>query len=186
MQWVPPACLIGIQEEPNAKEAYIRYQREVLSRIVTVEDVGLCVPNWNRSIGASPDGIVCCSGELPMVLEIKCLSDKSPLPRTIVEIARDRGGGFYCSVDSEGVLSLKRNHQYYYQVLGEMATTGLHRADFVIYHPRTGELSVERIDFDTAEWGRVEQRLGEFTHKYLKAGSDQCSVRVHSSASSVV
>ena len=34
--YVPPACMIGILEEPNAKEAYIRYQREVHNRIVTV------------------------------------------------------------------------------------------------------------------------------------------------------
>ena len=131
-------------------------------------DVGLCVPNWNKSIGASPDGIVCCPTELiPHVLEIKCLADKNPLPKTIAEIAKDRGSRFYCTVDSEGELRLKRNHQYYYQVLGEMATTGLWVADFAIYHPRTGEIKVQRINFDEEEWKRVQSKLEAFTKKFL-------------------
>ena len=166
--YVPSACRIGIAEEGNAKEAYIQYYREVNNQIITVRDVGLCVPNWNKSIGASPDGIVFNPTALiPHVLEIKCLVDKSPLPRTIVEIAKSRGSSFYCHVDPAGELHLKKNHSYYYQVLGEMAATGLWITDFVIYSPRTKEIKVLRIPFDPEEWEKVKVKVEKFAEKYL-------------------
>ena len=165
-KYIPPACLMGTREEPNAKEAYIQYQREVNGVIVQVLDVGLCVPNWCRYIGATPDGIV-ITPKCQHILEIKCILDKSPIPRSIIQVAQDRGSGFYCSVNSDGELQLKKRHQYYYQVLGEMATTGLWTADFVIYHPRTKEIKVLRVLFDPDEWSRVKDKLDNFKSKYL-------------------
>lgn len=159
----PKACQMGLNEEENAKQAYINYQKEHNGAIVSIRDVGLCVPNWNRSIGSSPDGIVNVSGQLiPHILEIKCIYDKEPLPRTIEQVAKDRGSSFYCKVDSNGEFHLKKNHAYYYQVLGEMAVTGLLQADFVIYHPRTAEIKVLRIPFDDDDWKRVKERLETF------------------------
>ena len=168
--WRPPACRMGLEEEANAKAAYLKYQRDVNGVIATIREVGLCVPNCCRSIGASPDGIVytpLCL--IPHILEIKCLFDKTPLPRSILQIAKDRGSRFYCSIDQAGELQLKKTHNYYYQVLGEMATTGLLTADFVIYHPRTEEIKVIRVLYDDDDWKQLRMKLDDFTCNYLNA-----------------
>ena len=166
--YTPPACKLGLMEEPNAKAAYIKYQGEVNNVIVSIRDVGLCVPNWCSKIGATPDGIVNTSQCIfPHVLEIKCIQDCAPLPRSIVQVAKDRGSQFYCTVDAQDQLHLKRNHKYYYQVLGEMVATGLLCADFVIYHPRTGEIKVLKITYDQEDWNRMKEKLLSFTHTYL-------------------
>ena len=165
----PLACQIGLMEEGNAKKAYIKYQREVMNRNVSVTNVGLCVPDNSPQTGSTPDGIVHVQGELfPHILEIKCVVDDNPRPLSIVELARQRGSRFYCTVDSADNLELKKNHAYYYQVLGQMATTGLLVADFVIYHPRTLEIKVLRINFDDEDWKKVKSKLDSFVSKYLK------------------
>ena len=172
--FTPTACLMGLMEEPNAKLAYIKYQKEVNGVIVTIRDVGLCVPNWSPKIGASPDGIVSTPACLfPHILEIKCLFDKSPVPRSIVQIAKDRGSAFYCKVDENNELHLKKTHHYYYQVLGEMVATGLLTADFVIYHPRTKEIKVLRILFDQDVWNNMKTKIDSFTTKYLDGGQSR-------------
>ena len=164
--YVPAACRMGIAEEENAKKAYIQYKREVEGKNVHVSPVGLCVPNSSPSIASSPDGIVTGEG-VPHVLEIKCIHDTNVYPKSIVEIAKQRKSSFYCQVDSEGVLSLRQNHQYYYQVMGEMATTGLLVADFVIYHPRTAEIKVLQVPFDSEVWAKIKVKLDYFTQKFL-------------------
>jgi hypothetical protein len=166
--YTPPACRMGIAEEENAKAAYISYKRDIQGVHVNVTSVGLCVPNWSPRIASSPDGIVNTCGELiPHVLEIKCIYDTSIYPRSIVDVARQRGSSFYCTVDANDQLTLKKTHQYYYQVLGEMATTGLLNADFVIYHPRTGEVKVLKVVFDQEDWKKLKTKLDNFTEKYL-------------------
>ena len=165
---LPAACRVGIDEEENAKAAYIKYQSETNNLLVSVRDVGLCVPNWCASIGSSPDGIVNTPGSIfPHILEIKCIFDKSPVPRSILQIARDRGRSFYCKVDEKGELQLKKNHPYYYQVLGEMVTTGLLMADFVIYHPRTFEIKVLRIYYDDDDWKKLKAKIDLFAEYKL-------------------
>jgi hypothetical protein len=159
---------MGLREEPNAIEAYINYHREKKGVDITVSKVGLCVPNWCRKIGASPDGIVSTPECLvPHILEVKCLYDTMAYPRSILQIAKDRGPRFYCYIDDGGKLQLKKTHAYYYQLLGEMITTGLLTADFVIYHPRTAELKILRIPFDDCEWRKLKVKLDNFTAHYL-------------------
>ena len=167
--YVPPACAIGISEEENAKQAYVKHMKDKHGVIAFVRNVGLCVPNWCKQIGSSPDGIVDKNGQSAQtLLEIKCLFDNKPLPRSIDQIAKDRGSKFYCKYDDNCELTLKHNHNYYYQVLGGMAITGIRSTDFVIYHPRTGELKVIIIDYNHDDWLCLKERLDYFTGKYLK------------------
>ena len=164
----PLPCRIGIHEEENARRAYVKYQREIKGLIVHVAPVGLCVPNANRQIGSTPDGIVSIEGQDSLhILEIKCIVDRNPVPRSILEIAKERGPRFYCTIDREGNYTLKKTHAYYYQVLGEMATTGLPFADFVIYHPRTEEIKVLRIEFHLEDWKKLESKLKTFISTYF-------------------
>lgn len=166
--FVPPACRVGMLEEGNAKKAYIDYQRVALGQNVTIKDVGLCVPNDCPFIGASPDGVVLnADGSLRCLLEVKCIYDNGPLPSCITDIAKKRGSSFFCKIGPNGDLHLKRNHRYYYQCLGEMATTGLHALDFVVYHPRTLEIRVESISFVASDWERVKAKLVNFAANYM-------------------
>ena len=52
------------------------------------------------------------------------------------------------SVDDEGVASLKRNHQYYYQVQAQMFVCGVQYCDFVV-HTNSFTL-IERVPYDVA------------------------------------
>ena len=165
---IPYACRIGLYEEENAKLAYINYMREVNDVNVTIIPCGLCVPTSSPHMASTPDGIVQVSGSLfPHVLEIKCIVDTNPVPQSICDIAKQRGSRFYCKLNQDGSLQLKKNHQYYYQVLGEMATTGLLTADFVIYHPRTKEIKVIRVTYDGEDWKKLKNKLDHFIYKYL-------------------
>ena len=166
--WTPPACRMGLNQEENAKKAYITYQREVNNVNVTIQNVGLCVPSWDPTIGATPDGIVHISGQLiPRVLEVKCLYDTSGIPKSIMELAKSRGSRFYCTIDHNGELQMKKRHPYYAQVIGEMAATGLMQADFVIYQPRTREIKVIPVGFDQEYWKTLKKKLNYFSKKYL-------------------
>ena len=168
--WTPPACRVGLMEEGNAKLAYINQQKELYGVTPTIKEVGLCVPNWNRSIGASPDGIVFNPiYDLPCVLVVKCLFDNAPLPRSILQIARDRGSSFYCTINSNGELKLKQNHQHYYQLQVEMADTGLLHCDFVIYHPRTKEINVQRFEFNVEVRNKMKTKLDNFCSNFLNS-----------------
>ena len=57
---------------------------------------------------------------------------------------------------------LKRNHNYYYQVQGELAILGVPWSDFAVW-PRAG-IYVERIEFDRNLW--VNEMLRELTKFY--------------------
>ena len=52
--------------------------------------------------------------------------------------------------DGNKYLKLRHNHQYFSQVQGQMAVTGITWCDFVIYTEKG--LSVERIPFDRDFW----------------------------------
>lgn len=161
-------CLVGLTEEKNAKTAYIKYFYN-LGIPVSVHKAGLCVPKSTPHLASTPDGFVTSPYfSTPVVLEIKCLYDTYPQPRSILQIARERKSRFYCCIDPQsGNFSLKPTHKYYYQVLGELATTGLPLAHFVIYAPRTKEIKVIEVEFDAKVWSNLELKLHSFHSKYF-------------------
>ena len=63
-------------------------------------------------IGASPDGVVTCACHEPGILEIKC--PFSAKDRSLLECTKDLG--FCLTVPEGGVMSLKLDHSYLYQV----------------------------------------------------------------------
>ena len=82
---------------------------------------------------ASPDGLVLSgSGELLGLIEIKCpyaTKDMTPLQ------AASGLPSFPCTV-IDGRISLKRDHNYYYQVQGQLAITNASWCDYCVYTPR--------------------------------------------------
>ena len=79
---------------------------------LTVSKGGLVITPKYPWLGASPDGILTCDCHDVGVLEVKAPS--SLQGTTMMEKSRE--DGMFCLQVAEGKLSLKRDHQYYYQV----------------------------------------------------------------------
>ena len=61
---------------------------------------------------------------------------------------------------------LKRNHAYFYQIRGSMATLQLQWCDFVVY--TKNYLFIERINFDSSLWEKtMVPELTSFYFEYV-------------------
>lgn len=65
----------------------------------------------------------------------------------------------------DGVLKLKRNHNYYYQVMMHLAVTGLTWCFFFVWHCDNSHLEV--IEFDADEWQGMKNRIDAFYFDYF-------------------
>ena len=84
-------------------------------------------PCWPY-IGASPDGIIECSCCGKRSLEIKCpysYRDKN------IEALVENNYCLYQEHDSE--ITLKKDHEYYYQVQTQLLVSGLQTCDFFVW-----------------------------------------------------
>lgn len=121
---------------------------------------GLVVHPYAAHLGASPDGIVYEENSGYGVLEIKCPYSKkySTLSGAI------RTKNFCLKLDENNQYRLRTNHNYYYQIQGQMLITGAAWGDFVLYLTCSDELFVERIVFDAEFCTKMYQDL---TERYL-------------------
>ena len=106
-------------------------------------------------LGASPDRVVTGDGSIDSgLVEIKC--PLSAVDCSLEEFAKNRSSCLHIVNDE---IHLKRSHSYYYQVLGQMATTHNQWCDFVVWSPSS--LFIERIHFDEMKWIAFRRRLTE-------------------------
>ena len=121
-----PAIRLGRQKEPLVVERYVEAMREEES-LVDVTETDLHAHPTFGFLAASPDRLVddpsCqpCEG-LP---EVKFLASVVGPPEDALSkatICMEKG--------ADGVVRLKRTHNYYYQVQGQMACTGHSWCDF--------------------------------------------------------
>ncbi len=90
------------------------------------------------------DGLVNCTLCGKGALEIKCpYKYRHVKPHDITDST-------FCSENVAGNLVLKKNHNYYYHVQGQMGVAKLPWADFLVWTP-VG-CSVERVRFDENLW----------------------------------
>lgn len=107
-------------------------------------------------LAASPDGLV---GDNKIV-EIKCpYSGRALTPHEIP--ARNRN--FCCTFENDK-LKLKRKHNYYYQVQGQLYVTQRQYCDFVIWTPKG--ISIETIEADKTFISNMVQKLELFYYKH--------------------
>ena len=111
----------------------------------------------------SPDGIVKCRCKNCVdagLLEIKCpFKHRFVDPR---EAAKDLS--FCCSV-ADGHLKLKRTHNYFYQVQGQMAICNKKWCDFYIWTLKG--TSVERIYRDEIFCEKMFEKTGLYYRQYV-------------------
>ena len=114
-------------------------------------------------LGASPDFLVNDVQETSPFgnVEIKCPFSKKD---TCIEQACE-DQNFFLGL-SNGKVSLKKKHVYYYQLQGLMATLQLQWSDFVVFTNQ--DMHVERVCFDHDFWERTMlPELNSFYCNYL-------------------
>ena len=163
-QFTSPATQWGIDKEKSAVEAYVDYQNKNGHAGLTVCPVGFFISHSHPFLGASPDGGVydpTSVNEPYGYVEVKCpysSRDKTPL-----EACRDKR---FCCIETDGIVSLRRNHHYFCQVQGQMAVENRPWCDFVVYTSKG--ISIERIHFDDNFWEKqLLPKLTEFYDKCL-------------------
>ena len=108
---------------------------------------GLVVNPAFPYFGASPDGKVVDKNATDnfVLLEIKCpFKYRNNLPSEAV------GNADFCLELTAGRPRLKRNHEYFYQVQGQMAISGISWCDFVVFTYKG--IFVERVLFSKDFW----------------------------------
>ncbi|XP_049267481.1 uncharacterized protein LOC119377008 [Rhipicephalus sanguineus] len=147
------AVQYGISNERQAVRRYEAALRTALHDVQTFH-CGLVVSPTSPWLGASPDRIVWDPQENSHgIIEVKC-------PYSMKDMDEPTTQGSCLYKDTDNVFRLDRRHQYYYQLLGQMAICGLSWADFVVYSPQF--LVVERIKYDDAAWQQCKVKLNKF------------------------
>lgn len=148
----------GKAQEPHAKLCYEKLQRKK-HKSFTVQESGLLVMQEFQFIGASPDLVVECQCHGKGLCEIKCpfkTRDRKPTSEYLPYLVSGAG-----EQDS-----LKRNHEYFFQVQGQMGVSGLMYCDLFIYTSHGFHL--ERIMFDTDFWIELLRRLRNFWQQHVR------------------
>ncbi|KAJ4921299.1 hypothetical protein JOQ06_000779 [Pogonophryne albipinna] len=147
----------GVQMEAEAVHSYQAVKTAALGRSVSVLACGLFLDAQRPWLGASPDGIVTDSrtGQWLLCLEVKCPYKHKD--RRVEDACRD-DPNFCLKIQDEDrrrpgevpVYVLKSSHSYFTQVQFQMAVTGLHQADFVVFTLK--ETAVVPVTFDPELW----------------------------------
>jgi len=175
--FVPDAVQYGIVHEQEAIQKYLSLDR---CRNVTYYKRGLWVPTWTDCawLGASVDGEIVEEGpsgnRRSGIVEIKTVFDLAA--NSIDAIAMKRKGRFYLTRLPDGDFRLKKDSHHYCQIQGQMAICQVEFCDFVVYHPSSGDILVERVHFDQDFWkNRLFPKLKSFHDKYVFPLRETCS-----------
>ena len=133
-------------------------QRNGHSHLRTIR-AGFVIHPRHGWLGCSPDDWVVdpdSTEDTNGIVEYKC-------PYTAREMTPEAAcgnlKGFFCTLENR-MVTLRRNHNYYYQVQGALGVTGLKWCDFVVWTPQG--ISIERISFDLAFWESMTPKLEHF------------------------
>ena len=150
-----PSLKWGVDHEGAAYQQY-----ELQHKSHQVVHSGLWIDTERGWLASSPDGFIYNQNELVRILEMKC--SYSARDMTPVQAA-EKLPSFFCKVVN-GNLSLKKNHNYYFQVQGQLVITHAKWCDFCVYTPHG--FSVERITFDKSFWKSVVHKLDDLFQIY--------------------
>jgi roadblock/LC7 domain-containing protein len=147
------ATSYGKCNENIAKQKYMEKFHNV-----HIHDCGLVVNPRFSFLAASPDGKVCIEGQTG-VLEIKCpfsardllIAEAVNLPKFCLEILGDS-------------YTLKKNHDYYFQIQGQLMVTGVSFCIFVVYTRK--DLFVEKITKNVDFITEMFDKLANFYLQY--------------------
>lgn len=119
-----------------------------------VHESGIWVSTIMPFLGTSPDGVI----SEDVILEVKCpytATDKLITPVTVP----------YLKLQGNG-LELDKNHNYFYQVQGQLFCTGRRYCDFLVY--TLADVKCIRIERDHAFISSMSEKLEDFYSKYFE------------------
>ncbi len=141
----------GREQEPIALKSYVDHQTSTGHAGLVAVRAGFVVCEDPPFLGASPDAYV---HEMDAVEQFGLAEIKCPYKyRDLSPEDAAKNSDFCCTLGTlagRKTLHLKRSHQYYSQVQGQLAITQRRWCDFVIYTNQG--ISVERISFDSEFW----------------------------------
>ena len=148
----PKPCLWGQNNEQNAITKYLEKCNHDVQCIKACVQCGLVVNAEAPWLGGSPDCFLHDpSEEKPYGIgEVKCPFSKKDM--TIEDACSDSSFFMLPANDENPTPTLKRNHNYYYQLQGLMATCNVEWADFIVYTME--EVFSERIYFENELWNK--------------------------------
>ena len=145
----------GLAREPAAAEKYSLI-KEGKVNLYPCGCVVSCSAPW---LAASPDRKVYDpSKPFPYgLLEIKCPEDETV------------SGADWIQQDQAGQLSLKQNHNYFYQVLAQMAVTGLPWCDFFTWCHKDNSHHLETVVFNDFKdkWEEAKDKVDIFVFSHF-------------------
>jgi len=101
-------------------------------------------------LSTSPDGIIPLSASSFGLIEVKC-----PFKHKNSKIAEACVDSSFCLAYVNDGFQLKRTHNYYYQVTGQLALTGAQFCDFIVW--TEVDMHIERIHLDKELWEDVKE-----------------------------
>ena len=152
----------GREKEDCARDVYISGIKSSHENFI-ISQCGLVIDPQNPFLGASPDGMVCCTCCGKGALEIKCPFKYRDLSPTDNQALSDPQ--YFLKKNTNGDIYLSSNHKYYYQVQGQIALCDVAYCDFVCW---TGiDIYVERIKIDEDLIKSMIPQLKQFFLDYL-------------------
>lgn len=121
-----PSLRYGRKYEAKARRCYAEQHHKKCGGNVSVKNVGLIISSQFPFLGASVDGVISCSKCGVGILEIKCPYGKGTDKWRNTEPEEcSLNKNFFAELSDTGKLLLKRTHNYYYQVIGQLAVLEL-------------------------------------------------------------
>ena len=149
-----PALRWGIDNEDVAREEYMELGREKHTNFQCTAS-GLHVNPVCPHLGATPDGMINCDCCGEGIVEIKCpYKHRYKHPHDVTDPQ------FYLKRDGDGKMHLCHNHEYFYQIQGQLAICEKEYCDFVCWTPHG--IHVERILADPSHFSNTKVALDAF------------------------
>ena len=151
----------GLSQEKTTAEQYIQWKAQHGSPGISVNtECGLVIATNHPWLAATPDGLVNDPQVLPSQGLVEFKNPHSCKDQSITHAVMSKKLTCLSCNRTNGALSLKKSHTYYYQVQMVMLCTNTEWCDFVV---RTKvDLYVERIRWDEAFCQSVLPKLRRF------------------------
>lgn len=136
-QFSNEATRYGRDHEGPAKRRYLENRPNY-----HLHECGLVVNPKFSFLGATPDGKICTETETA-ILEVKC---PYVVRKMTINEAIESPKDFCLHFGSDGKPALKKHHEYYDQIQGQLMITGAPFVDFVVY--TLSDIHIERVQPD--------------------------------------
>ena len=150
--------------EPEAIKVYCNYFK-MIGHQLTYDKSGLVINPEYYYMGASPDGKIIdlsFDGHKKFgIVEVKCPEQFKDVDPKHAAWVSDK---FCLQISDDGELRINKDHAYYDQIQHQLALTGCHFCDFVVYTFKG--TAIDRVYFDIEHWKRLCDKICTFYFKY--------------------